>query len=407
MNEQFIDLSGTMLLIAFFLYLFASVFYVIAVLGRKWSNRDANTHKQKWGRLGFVAAIVGFVAHAAYYGLRWAGQGHAPLSNMFEYMTFLALTIVIGYIIIYAIYRTTSLGAFVLPLVVILLGWASVFDSTPQPLAPSLQSIWLKLHVSLVALSQGLFAVAFAAGLMYVILTANQKRLSKQTFAIEAFIAMLLMLFGFIVATMVFDRGMGYEAKFNYTNELGQWQEITYHLPPIAGPQDGEALSPERMAPLIKTPGWMQGVDAPRKFNTLVWSFLSGLTLYLVLLAIFRRRLASIIQPWLSDIKPALLDEIQYRAIAIAFPIFTLGALIFAMIWAEQAWGRFWGWDPKEVWALITWLFYSAYLHLRLSRGWHGNKSAWLAVIGFIIIMFNLVFVNLIIAGLHSYASGG
>src|SRR5699024_11861650 len=61
------------------------------------------------------------------------------------------------------------------------------------------------------------------------------------------------------------------------------------------------------------------------------------------------------------------------------------------------AWDRFWGWDPKEVWALITWFFYAAFLHLRLSRGWHGEKSSWLAVIGFAIIMFNLIVVNLVI----------
>ena len=94
----------------------------------------------------------------------------------------------------------------------------------------------------------------------------------------------------------------------------------------------------------------------------------------------------------------------SYRAIAIGFPIFALGGLVFAMIWAQIAWTRFWGWDPKEVWALVTFLFYAVYLHLRLSNGWHGEKSAWLCVIGFAIIMFNLVFVNLVIAGLHSYA---
>ena len=98
------------------------------------------------------------------------------------------------------------------------------------------------------------------------------------------------------------------------------------------------------------------------------------------------------------------MDEITYRSVLIAFPIFTLGALFFAMIWAQIAWGRFWGWDPKEVWALITFLFYAVFLHLRLSVGWEGKKSAWLAVIGFCIIMFNLVVVNLILAGLHSYA---
>ena len=98
-------------------------------------------------------------------------------------------------------------------------------------------------------------------------------------------------------------------------------------------------------------------------------------------------------------------DEISYRSVIIGFPVFTLGGLIFAMIWAQIAWSRPWGWDPKEVWALVTWLFYAAFLHLRLSKGWHGEKSAWLAVVGFAIIMFNLVAVNLVIAGLHSYAS--
>ena len=114
--------------------------------------------------------------------------------------------------------------------------------------------------------------------------------------------------------------------------------------------------------------------------------------------------MAAALQPLTKNIKLDLVDEIGYRSVTIGFPIFTLGALIFAMIWAQIAWTRFWGWDPKEVWALITWLFYAAYLHLRLSKGWHGEKSAWLGVIGFAIIMFNLIFVNLIIAGLHSYA---
>jgi cytochrome c-type biogenesis protein CcsB len=126
--------------------------------------------------------------------------------------------------------------------------------------------------------------------------------------------------------------------------------------------------------------------------------------LYGLIRVLARKRLSQILYPLARNLDEELLDEISYRAIAIGFPIFTLGGLIFAMIWAHQAWGRFWGWDPKEDWALITWLFYSAYLHLRLSRGWHGLKSSWLAVGGFIIIMINLIVINLVIAGLHSYA---
>ncbi len=117
-----------------------------------------------------------------------------------------------------------------------------------------------------------------------------------------------------------------------------------------------------------------------------------------------QKKLSLWLQKYVNSVNLDLMDEIGYRSVLIGFPVFTLGGLIFAMIWAQIAWSRFWGWDPKEVWALITFLFYAAFLHFRLSRGWHGEKSAWLAVIGFIIIMFNLVAVNLIIAGLHSYA---
>src|SRR5699024_11394588 len=110
------------------------------------------------------------------------------------------------------------------------------------------------------------------------------------------------------------------------------------------------------------------------------------------------------IQSLPKNITAVVVDELTYRAVAIGFPLFALGVLIFASIWAQIAWDRFWGWDPKEVWALVTWFFSAAFLHLRLSRGWHGEKSSWLAVIGFAIIMFNIIVVNLVLAGLHSYA---
>ena len=148
----------------------------------------------------------------------------------------------------------------------------------------------------------------------------------------------------------------------------------------------------------------MQGADAGRKFNTVIWSVIAGTILYGLTVLILRKRVGAALQPLLRGVKAELLDEVMYRAVAIGFPIFTLGGLIFASIWAQIAWGRFWGWDPKEVWALITWFFYAAFLHLRLSRGWHGERSGWLAVIGFGIILFNLIVVNLVIAGLHSYA---
>src|SRR5690606_41762209 len=146
----------------------------------------------------------------------------------------------------------------------------------------------------------------------------------------------------------------------------------------------------------------MEGKDAARKLNTMIWSIFSGIVLYLLLRLVLRKRIAAAIQPTLQEIDPDLLDEISYRAIAIGYPIFTLGGLIFAMIWAEEAWGRYWMWDPKETWALIAWLVYSAYLHFRITAGWEGRRSAWIAVIGFGVVLFTLVGVNLLIVGLHS-----
>jgi cytochrome c-type biogenesis protein CcsB len=100
----------------------------------------------------------------------------------------------------------------------------------------------------------------------------------------------------------------------------------------------------------------------------------------------------------------ATLDRLAYRTIVFAFPIWTL-AVIFGAIWAEEAWGRYWGWDPKEVWSFVTWVVFAGYLHARATVGWRGRRAAVLAVIGFLALVFNLVVVNTVIAGLHSYAT--
>jgi ABC-type transport system involved in cytochrome c biogenesis permease subunit len=104
-----------------------------------------------------------------------------------------------------------------------------------------------------------------------------------------------------------------------------------------------------------------------------------------------------------DDLKKAHSDRIIYTSIAIGYPIFTAGALIFGAIWAEQAWGSFWSWDPKETWALITWLVYTAYLHTRFVRKLQGTFSAVLAIVGFGFTMFTFFGVNYLLPGLHSY----
>ena len=98
------------------------------------------------------------------------------------------------------------------------------------------------------------------------------------------------------------------------------------------------------------------------------------------------------------------LDSISYRCIAIGFPLFTLGGLVFGMIWAYKAWGTYWSWDPKETWSLITWFVFALYLHTRIVMGWKGRRSAYVAIFGFLAALFTYFGVNYILSGLHSYA---
>jgi cytochrome c-type biogenesis protein CcsB len=97
------------------------------------------------------------------------------------------------------------------------------------------------------------------------------------------------------------------------------------------------------------------------------------------------------------------LDRIAYRTTIFAFPVFGFG-VIFGAIWAEEAWGRYWGWDPKETVSFIAWVVYAAYLHARSTAGWRDKKAAWINVVGFVAMVFNLFFINLVTVGLHSYA---
>ncbi len=97
------------------------------------------------------------------------------------------------------------------------------------------------------------------------------------------------------------------------------------------------------------------------------------------------------------------LDRIAYRAIALGLPFFTLGALFFGAIWAKHAWGRYWGWDPKETFSLVTWLAYVLCLHLRVRRGWRARRAAWVAVVAFLLALFTFAGVNYLVRGLHSY----
>jgi cytochrome c-type biogenesis protein CcsB len=120
-------------------------------------------------------------------------------------------------------------------------------------------------------------------------------------------------------------------------------------------------------------------------------------TLLCLLLAWRREGLESML-PTAGD-----LDRLTYKTIGIAFPLLTL-MIAAGAYWANRTWGSYWSWDPKETWALITWLVYAGYLHMRITRGWRGRRAAYFAILGFVVVMFTFFGVTYLLPGLHAYA---
>ncbi|WP_026694780.1 c-type cytochrome biogenesis protein CcsB [Peribacillus kribbensis] len=391
-----VQISSNLLYIAFILYLIATFFFAGSI---KIHSDKAAKKTNRWSLIGILITIIGFVSQVGYFITRWIAGGHAPVSNLFEFTTFFGMMLVAAFIIIYFIYKTPVLGVFTLPVALLVIAYASMFPKEITPLIPALQSDWLHIHVTTAAAGEAILSISFAAGLIYLIKHVDQTRRSQRTFWLELTLFGLIATLGFIAVSSAFSSA-GYETKFSWVDKRGSDAETVYHMPALVGPHKYEMKTKGNMAPLAEMPAMVNA----EKLNTVIWSLFGGIIIYLIIRLVSRRRVAALLQPLVRRIDLNLVDEIGYRSVLIGFPIFTLGALIFAMIWAQMAWTRFWGWDPKEVWALVTFLFYAVFLHLRLSKGWHGEKSAWLAVIGFVIIMFNLIAVNLVIAGLHSYA---
>ena len=270
--------ESTLFAAAFVLYVLAAFFYLAYLYSKR----------EKPAATGFGIASLGLLLHTLALILRTVESSHAPFTNMYESLSFLAWATVLALVIIEWKYRVRKVGAYMLLIVIALMALASspLMPKDATPLVPALQSYWLWLHVSVTLLGEAFFAVALVTSIMYLRAEAREKK--------------------------------------------GQ---------------------------------------APK----------SGLT-------------------------AEKLDSISYRAIAVGFPLFTLGGLVFGMVWAYKAWGSYWSWDPKEVWSLITWFVFALYLHTRIVMGWKGRRSATIAIVGFLAALFTYFGVNYLLVGLHSYA---
>ncbi|MFJ7698531.1 c-type cytochrome biogenesis protein CcsB [Lysinibacillus fusiformis] len=387
-QETLLSFSSNALFIAFILLLIAIVPLGLAVKSKG----------KMFGKLGILLTYAAFVLQLVYFVVRWIAVDHAPVSNMYEFMTFFGIMLTGSYLIIHFLYKQLVVGLFTIPVSLIILGYGSVFAKEVSPLVPSLQSHWLTIHVMTVAFSSAILSVSFATGIIFLLRTLDVSKKSISTYSLEFVLYCLVVVIGFISISTFFGLTAD-DVQVQFENAQGQSEKAVYSMKPLlvnkgAVTENGDA------AGLIEI---TNKIDA-KKLNSIVWAFMMGTVLYVAIRLITRKSVSAILKPWTSRVQPQLMDEISYRAVVIGFPLFALGGLLFAMIWAQIAWSRYWGWDPKEVWALITFLFYAAFLHFRLSKGWEGEKTAWLAIIGFGIIVFNQVFVNLVIAGLHSYA---
>lgn len=388
---------------AFFVYVISALLYITRITLRRTDSKRFEL-ADRLGDWGLRLSVAGVVLQGGAIITRWISSAQAPMSNMFEYMSFLGWSVMLFFVLISYWYKLPGLGAFVAPVGVIVIAYASVFPTEVKPLVPVLQSYWLVLHVALAALGEGAFAVSFGAAIMWLLRMRKEGANPWEERILELIFYSATVLVGFIGAALGF-KWSGYTATLANTG-VGS-SAVTYNLPPIIGPLGSVAGEGQWLGvnlPLLNAPAWMQGANAGKQLNTLLWSLILGTIIYIILRLVLGMPLRELGSKAVAGMNPKLLDEVSYRGVAVGFPLFTLGGLVFAMIWAQKAWGTYWSWDPKETWALICWLFYSGYLHMRIIRGWEGRPSAWVSAAGFPLIIFTLVGVNLLVSGLHSYA---
>ena len=384
----------------------------------------------------------GLLLHTVAIGARWASSGHAPLSDIYEMVLVFSWAVVALHTLAEWKLKLPFLGAITLPIAALALILMQVLPGEIRPLVPALQSTWLQIHVTLAMLSYAGFTISFAVALLYLIKDGVTTRNFLSWCA-----ALVVGVYGTIAATSI---------NGSMALTMAAWDPAT---------REKVMLAPHKalMVPL-ESLGWPFAIalalaaatlalnlaarysSLPEKWEKMGrWTFLGGigaqaLALGLLLLKVnsgpqylaeysqsFMVRLVD--SPFLlAGVATALfasiawkvldwkydsiigylpsrdsLDDLIYKTVAISFPLLTF-MIIAGAYWANRTWGTYWSWDPKEDWALITWLTYAGYLHMRLTRGWRGRRSAYFAIIGFGIVMFTFFGVTYLLPGLHSYA---
>jgi cytochrome c-type biogenesis protein CcsB len=250
------------------------------------------------------------------------------------------------YLIIERKIENRIIGAFTIPIACLVMAYASLkpgITSAIQPLIPALKSNWLIAHVITCFIGYAAFALAFGVSAMYLM---KKGRDSEPIIWVEIVKPLTLFVFATLFSRVLF------------------------------------------------VPSW-------------VFAVIVAIPICLVFYGtvFFARHMPAESKAKMLDRFPdrRILDELGYQLILLGFLFLSVG-IITGAVWANSAWGRYWGWDPKETWSLITWFVYATLLHARLMRGWHGKRIAFLSMLGFAAVLFTYFGVNLL-PGLHSYGS--
>ncbi|MCC5606326.1 c-type cytochrome biogenesis protein CcsB [Nostoc sp. CHAB 5834] len=309
--------------------------------------------------LGTAGMAIANLCIATLLGARWIEAGYFPLSNLYESLFFLTWGITAVHLIAESSSRSRLVGVATAPVAMAIAAFATMTlpsqMQASEPLVPALKSNWLMMHVSVMMLSYSALMVGSLLAIAFLIVTRGQN----------------IQLQGSSVGTGGY-RSNGY--RLNKASEL------------ISQPS----------APSAENNGFA-------RFETSSNGNGNGNTAVLGLVTTSEPQIASAepLSPQRLNLAETL-DNISYRIIGLGFPLLTIG-IIAGGVWANEAWGSYWSWDPKETWALITWLVFAAYLHARITRGWQGRSPAILAATGLLVVWVCYLGVNLLGKGLHSY----
>lgn len=379
------------------LYGASTVAYLYALTTRV-ERRDA-PHGRRAELLGLTLACAGIATHLGHEVTRAIAQQRFPLGNMFEFSSAMALVgVVAGLGYLQFVRKRPELNGFVMMAGTLVLASALLVYARPAPLQPILDTYWRHFHVSLMVISAGVLTAGFVFTALYMLRDTAERRVHAARAAQTT---------GSTVGAASADDLHGSE-EVEGGVAVGERVAPDDRDPDVdAVDQEAAyrhalrtAIPPVKLAVLtffgVSTVSWVFIATPTLDYATGITQFLT-VNLAIVAAALLCRRFVAHLPP------AATLDGLAYRTIAFGFFLWTFGVISGAM-WAEQSWGRFWGWDPKETGSFLTWVAYAAYLHARATRGAKGRGAGWIGIWAFAVLMFTYYGVNLVITGLHSYA---